>query len=606
MPIDRPKLLVLDGPFVPGAELAQVLGDRYDVAVAPGPSAGANLAGGAFQVVFGGTGQLSGGDGELSEHDATAMLSAIGEGLCLVGADGRVVWSNDRFRALDEQTRARIVVVCRRAAQRFVETGVDGSTGGMQTVRLDVSSPDESRHFEVVASPVPSVVGGGAAEPVDAETATEEPAERDAEAVVGAGGKETTRVAAVIWDVTATRRRQQKMAAIDRAGFELVRLDAEQIRKMHVGERLKVLEEKIVRYSHDLLHFDHLAIRLQDERTGKLELVIATGLAPEAMEVELVASSEGNGIMGHVAATGQSYVCGDVTKDPRYVVGIHDARSSLTVPLRLSDKVIGAFNVESERLDAFGEEDLRFAEMFANHIALALHILDLLVVERCTTGANVTDTVEDELSEPLSDILKEADLLKTCAGADPQLREHVERIMSDVDAIRRRVREAAEGPQHILGAEKAIADQNIDPTFAGKRVLVADDELRIRQTIREVLRGRGCVVTVCENGSKAIEELERAAAARNSPYSAPGSGSFDVLISDIRMPDKNGYEVFSAARRLCPGIPTILMTGFGYDPHHSIVRASQEGLQCVLFKPFEVERLLEEVRKAIGAGVGGS
>jgi DNA-binding NtrC family response regulator len=45
--------------------------------------------------------------------------------------------------------------------------------------------------------------------------------------------------------------------------------------------------------------------------------------------------------------------------------------------------------------------------------------------------------------------------------------------------------------------------------------------------------------------------------------------------------------------------PVILMTGFGYDPHHSIVRASQEGLQAVLFKPFEVERLLDEVRKAL-------
>jgi DNA-binding NtrC family response regulator len=41
------------------------------------------------------------------------------------------------------------------------------------------------------------------------------------------------------------------------------------------------------------------------------------------------------------------------------------------------------------------------------------------------------------------------------------------------------------------------------------------------------------------------------------------------------------------------------MTGFGYDPGHSIVRASQEGLAAVLYKPFKVEQLLTEVRKAI-------
>ena len=41
------------------------------------------------------------------------------------------------------------------------------------------------------------------------------------------------------------------------------------------------------------------------------------------------------------------------------------------------------------------------------------------------------------------------------------------------------------------------------------------------------------------------------------------------------------------------------MTGFGYDPNHSIVRASQEGLQAVLFKPFKVDQLLTEVRRAL-------
>jgi DNA-binding NtrC family response regulator len=47
-------------------------------------------------------------------------------------------------------------------------------------------------------------------------------------------------------------------------------------------------------------------------------------------------------------------------------------------------------------------------------------------------------------------------------------------------------------------------------------------------------------------------------------------------------------------------VPVILMTGFGYDPHHSIVRASQDGLQSVLFKPFEIQLLLTQVREALG------
>ena len=75
---------------------------------------------------------------------------------------------------------------------------------------------------------------------------------------------------------------------------------------------------------------------------------------------------------------------------------------------------------------------------------------------------------------------------------------------------------------------------------------------------------------------------------------------FDLVISDIKMPHRNGYEIFAAAHRRREEMPVILMTGFGYDPNHSIVRASRAGLSTVLFKPFKVEQLLEEVDKALG------
>ena len=67
------------------------------------------------------------------------------------------------------------------------------------------------------------------------------------------------------------------------------------------------------------------------------------------------------------------------------------------------------------------------------------------------------------------------------------------------------------------------------------------------------------------------------------------------------MPDKSGYDVFAVAHKSNANLPVILMTGFGYDPNHSIVRASQEGLAAVLFKPFKVDQLLSEVRKALAA-----
>ena len=82
-------------------------------------------------------------------------------------------------------------------------------------------------------------------------------------------------------------------------------------------------------------------------------MVIAEGLPPEALEIELYAQPEGNGISGYVAATGRSYICHDTEKDSRYVLGLEHSKSSLTVPLMLFDEVVGVYNVESDQVGAF-------------------------------------------------------------------------------------------------------------------------------------------------------------------------------------------------------------------------------------------------------------
>ncbi|MBY0309083.1 MAG: GAF domain-containing protein [Phycisphaerales bacterium] len=524
------------------------------------------------------------------------LLNALGEGVCLTDYDGRVLWHNDRFADYDGPTQHRIAAACRQAARQNADPAAgDRSIGGLSGGgrRYEVSGSDHQRVLEVAVS--------------RADNLTAEPQGSEGTASAGPGGRA---MVAVAWDVTAARKTQQKAAAIDRAGEELVRLDADLVRTMHTPERLRVLEQKIVKIAHDLLSFDQFNIRLIAPRTGKLEPVMSKGLPPDAMEVALYAKPEGNGISGHVAATGRSYISYDTTTDPRYVSGIHDARSSLTVPLRLNDKVIGVFNVESTQPAAFNEEDRQFAEKFANHVALALHILDLLRVERVETSETVSHTVEDELSAPLAELAADAARAKATAEADPaQAMRVIDRIIAEVEALKRTVKDVTSGPQTILGANEALSDSTLDPVMAGKRVLVADDEARIRQVIRDVLSARGAEVIVCENATDAIAALRGAAVtggaaapgterSASEPVAGRGRG-FDVLVSDIRLPDRTGYEIFAEARKLYPELPVILMTGFGYDPHHSIVRASQEGLQCVLFKPFQADRLVEEVHKAL-------
>ena len=67
----------------------------------------------------------------------------------------------------------------------------------------------------------------------------------------------------------------------------------------------------------------------------------------------------------------------------------------------------------------------------------------------------------------------------------------------------------------------------------------------------------------------------------------------DAILADIRLPDMPGYEMFKRLRDAQPQARVILMTAYGYDASHSIVKARQEGLRSLLFKPFRVDQLLD-------------
>jgi two-component system, sensor histidine kinase SagS len=530
----QPKLVVVGGQPGVASELIRILGDRFEIVEEP------------------------------DESGLAAVLKALGEGICIVDPHGEVSWSNEYFNGLDQKTRAEVQSLCAQAADSVASLHHDAR--GALVTKHEVISDDGFHIYDLYIT--------GLAERDDA-------------------GMHAGRVAAIVRDVTMAKHAQRKINAIDRAGFELVRLDVEEIRNMNAMERLQLLEKRIVHSANELLNFDHFGIFLIDQKTNRLQMVMQSGFPNEIQDLDLYLEAEGSGISGHVATTGESYICNDVTQDERFLPGLSGACSSLTVPLRMSDRVIGIMDIESKLPGAFDDQDRMFAEIFGRYVAMALHMLQLLVTERTETNTVVSDRVTGEINEPLEDIMNEVDwLTEHEIDTDPETKAHIKRIMVDVESIRNRVKSVASGPQTLLGVDKAMLEREKDPALIGKRILIADDNQKIRKIIGEVLTHRGCDTTVVSDGSHAIELLESLPDKKIEP--------FDLVISDIQMPDRNGYEVFSAARKHCPDVPVILMTGFGYDPHHSIVRASQDGLQSVLFKPFEIELLMGQVREALG------
>jgi DNA-binding NtrC family response regulator len=114
---------------------------------------------------------------------------------------------------------------------------------------------------------------------------------------------------------------------------------------------------------------------------------------------------------------------------------------------------------------------------------------------------------------------------------------------------------------------------------------VVDNDEAVRIAAHELLGRFGCEVETAHHGEEALLLVR--------------SFHYDAVIADIRLPDMTGYDCFVRIRELNEHLPVILMTGFGYDPSHSIVKARQMGLKSVLYKPFRLDQLLQHVEAAV-------
>ena len=120
-----------------------------------------------------------------------------------------------------------------------------------------------------------------------------------------------------------------------------------------------------------------------------------------------------------------------------------------------------------------------------------------------------------------------------------------------------------------------------------KVVLVVDDEASVTEYLKlDLEENNPNIEVICQNeGYEALKEIME--------------GSVDLLLTDIAMPDMDGYELYSRAKEYDKNLPIIMMTGFGYDPGHAVVKSRGDGLQDVVFKPFDIQKLSDLIQKRI-------
>lgn len=117
------------------------------------------------------------------------------------------------------------------------------------------------------------------------------------------------------------------------------------------------------------------------------------------------------------------------------------------------------------------------------------------------------------------------------------------------------------------------------------RILVAEDEIPIREFVRRVLELRGHEVTTVSDGAEAAVKLSR------QPY--------DLLLTDISMPQMDGVELALKVARDFPGLRVLMMSAYALDRRRA---ADLADLVCgLLQKPFSMVALSEAVDAALAS-----
>ena len=117
----------------------------------------------------------------------------------------------------------------------------------------------------------------------------------------------------------------------------------------------------------------------------------------------------------------------------------------------------------------------------------------------------------------------------------------------------------------------------------GRHILVVDDELSMRELLEFMLKKEGYQVSVAENGSQAIEMLQK--------------NRYDLLLCDIRLGDMTGLDVLRACRQKQPNTTVVMISA--YASTETAVEAMNEGAYDYVPKPFDNEELKQTIAKAL-------
>lgn len=118
------------------------------------------------------------------------------------------------------------------------------------------------------------------------------------------------------------------------------------------------------------------------------------------------------------------------------------------------------------------------------------------------------------------------------------------------------------------------------------KILVIDDQRSIRSTLKDILEMEGHTVVLAEDGAQGVEAF--------------AADSFDVVLTDIKMPNMDGMEVLDKIMETRPDCPVIMISGHG--DIDTAVESIKKGAYDFIQKPLDLNRLLITIKNAVEKG----
>ena len=236
-----------------------------------------------------------------------------------------------------------------------------------------------------------------------------------------------------------------------------------------------------------------------------------------------------------------------------------------------------------DQLATLGELAVGLAHRVNNPLEVIFNNLDILAKHLAQSFSDEEYIVQEERVESIQ---RELAKIRAMVSRVDEM-AHGERY--DTTEYLRGSRMADLGRDEVVAPPHPLRVRPATQALSGLRLLVVDDDLGVCYSLRDLLTEEGCTVEVATNGIEALKILDQ---------KILGSEPFDMVLSDVVMPDLDGYDLYMEAKERYPDLPVVLMTAYFYDKDHVIKRSRLEGLENVLFKkPVDPDRLKETILK---------